>query len=177
MRTILACGVGACLVLGAPASGRCDIGEPSVAFVAAGAGIGFGGVAEVVSLNVSRGRLIYIARWSRTEEFLIFGPYPAESDTDYGVLVGWSSRSRRHVSSAAVGLGVVKSVRRGELLEPGWFGDRYDRLDRTTLGVPIDLKTTANLGPVGVGVNMFGNVNAKGSFAGLALTVQLGKMR
>jgi hypothetical protein len=176
MRTMLACGVGACLVLGAAATGRCEGGSGTVAFAAAGAGIGSGGVAGVVSLDVHRGRLVYIARCSRVEEFQIFGPSPTETDTDYGVLVGKSSSGHR-IASAAVGLALVKSIRRGDLIERGWFGDRYQKLERVTVGLPVDLKATVNAGPVGIGADIFGNINANGIFWGAALTVQLGKMR
>jgi hypothetical protein len=177
MRTLMACGLGVCLVLGAPTGGRCEGGSGTVAFAAAGAGIGSGGIAGVASLDVHCGRLVYIARWSRVEEFEIFGPSPVETDSDYGVLVGKSLRSGRRVASAAVGLALVKSVRRGEVIERGWFGDRYQRLERVTVGLPVDLKATVNAGPVGIGADIFGNVNPNGTFWGAALTVQFGKMR
>lgn len=177
MRTMLACGLGACLVLGAAATGRCEGGGGTVAFAAAGAGIGSGGVAGVVSLDVHRGRLVYIARWSRVEEFQIFGPSPNETDTDYGVLVGKSSRSGHRIASAAVGLALVKSIRRGEVIERGWFGDRYQKLEHVTVGLPVDLQATVNAGPVGIGADIFGNINPNGIFWGAALTVQFGKMR
>ena len=177
MRTTLAGALAAGIVLGAASRGRCESGHGTIAFAAVGVGLGSGGIAEVVSLDVHRGGLVTIARWSRVEEFEIFGPSPAETDDDYGVLVGKSSRSGHHVTSAAVGLALVKSVRRGELVERGWFGDSYRRLERVTVGLPIDLKATANAGPVGLGADIFGNINPNGFFWGAALTIQFGKMR
>lgn len=176
------CGFAGCLLLAAASDGRCEgskSGAGDVVFASAGVGGGSQGLAGVVSLNFSRGRLFYVLRMSRTEEFSIFGPSPIQSDTDYAVLVGRSSRSRRSVKSAAVGIGLVRSVRRGALIQEGFwfFGPQHERLDRVTVGLPIDLKATANVRGIGIGVNLFGNLNTKGSFAGVALTLQLGKLR
>jgi len=169
------------LLIGA-SSGWAGTSKPDAADVAfASAGIGFGsqGVGGALSLNFSRGDLVFVLRMSTTEEFDIFGPSPALSDTDYAVLAGKRFGRGRRLDSLAAGVALVRSVRRGVLVErPGWFGGgRYEKLDSLTVGLPIDVKTTLNFKVVGVGLNMFGNLNPKGSFAGLALTLQLGKLR
>jgi len=52
---------------------------PDVAFASAGIGFGSQGVGGALSLNFSRGDLVFVLRMSRTEEFDIFGPSPAPS--------------------------------------------------------------------------------------------------
>jgi len=137
------------------------------------------GVGGVLSVSFSHRGLLYGLRTATTTEFEIFGPTPAQSDTDYAFLVGKFSGRRHSFNSVAAGVALVHSVRRGELLEGGyWFlGPTYERIDRVTVGLPLELRATANLVGVGLGVNLFANLNPAGSFAGLALTLQLGKLR
>jgi hypothetical protein len=169
------------VLLGLVTSGRCEASESDsqdVAFASGGLGPGSRTMTAVVSLNLSRGSLFYVLRASTVSEFNIFGPSPDESDTDYAVLVGKCSRNPHLFSSAAVGIGFVRSIRRGTLIEQGdWFaGSRYEKVERVTIGLPIDLKTSVNLWGIGVGLNLFANWNPRGSFAGLAFTLQLGKL-
>jgi len=150
-----------------------------VGFASGGVGFGSQSLGAVASLNFSRGRLVYVLRASTTSEFNLFGPSPDHSDTDYAAMIGkWSGGPRSYLS-VATGLSVVHSVRRGAMIEaPYWFsGGSYEKLDRVTVGLPVDFKASFNVGPVGLGVNMFANLNPKGSFAGLAVTMQLGKLR
>ena len=163
------------VVLGAlPAAQASDVG-----FASCGVGFGSQAVGAVASLNFSRGHLIYVLRASTTSEFNLFGPSPDLSDTDYAAMIGKWAGAPRSFRSAAVGLSVVHSVRRGRIIEePYWFsGGTYEKIDRVTVGLPVDLKASLNLGPVGLGVNVFANLNPKGSFAGLAVTMQVGKLR
>ena len=182
MRIARALGLTGLLVLGGASSGWSgsrDADAPTVVFTSLGSGFGTQGLGGVASLNVGRGPLVYVLRASTTTEFEIFGPSPDQSDTDYSVLVGKRSGHGRTFSSIAAGIGLVRSVRRGALLAPpGWFfGGAYERLDRVTVGLPLDFKATANLPGIGIGVNVFANLNTRASFVGVALTVQLGKLR
>jgi hypothetical protein len=179
MRKMLSWGLAGWLTLGAAATGQAESRIGDVAFASAGFGFGSDGLGGVHSLTASHHGILYGLRTSTTSEFEIFGPTPALSSTDYAFLVGKISGGRHSFTSAASGIALVHSVRRGELLEPGyWFiGPSYERIDRVTIGLPLDLRATANLVGVGVGVNLFANLNPAGSFAGLALTLQLGKLR
>jgi hypothetical protein len=94
----------------------------TVGFASAGLGAGSKGIAGVISMNFSRGSLYYGARMSSTAEFDIFGPTPALSDTDFALLVGRSGRSGHGFVSASTGIALAHSVRRGTLIEQGyWF--------------------------------------------------------
>jgi hypothetical protein len=182
MRNILACGIAGALLLGTPSKGRCggsDVDVEDVGFAAAGLGFGSQGVAGVLSLNFSHRDFFYGARASTTTEFNIFGPRPDQSDTDYAVLVGRCVRTRNGFASAASGIGLTQSVRRGRPISPGgWFdlGD-YERIDRTAVGLPVDLKATLHAGSFGLGVNVFAELRPHGSFAGVVLMLQAGKLR
>ncbi|HEV8253617.1 MAG TPA: hypothetical protein VGQ78_02585 [Vicinamibacteria bacterium] len=182
MRKTLTFGLAIGLMLGAVSGVRAEpaIDEPhDVAFASAGLGAGSNGLGGVLSLGFSRHGVFYGLRTATTTEFEIFGPTPALNDTDYAFLVGKFSGRRHSFTSAAAGIAVVHSVRRGAQIEaPYWFfGGTHERIDRVTVGLPLDLRATANLVGVGVGVNLFANLNPAGSFAGLALTLQVGKLR
>jgi hypothetical protein len=182
MRETLTFGLAVGLMLGALSGVRAESGieEPhDVAFASAGLGAGSHGLGGVLSLGFSHKGVFYGLRTATATELEIFGPTPALNDTDYAFLIGKFSGRRHSFKSAAAGIALVHSVRRGELLEAGyWFlGPSYERIDRVTVGLPLDLRATANLVGVGVGVNLFANLNPAGSFAGLALTLQVGKLR
>jgi len=150
-----------------------------VVFANGGLGVGGPGIAGTLSLNLVRSETFYGMRIGAVSEFEIFGPSPSESVTDYSLLVGRASRSRHGLTYVAAGLGLVQSVRRGRIIEPAvwFFGPRHERIERVTLGVPVDMAAILHAGPIGIGVSLFGNFNTAQSFVAAALTVQLGKMR
>jgi hypothetical protein len=181
MRKIRAC-VAAALLLGTPSKGRCggsDVDVEDIGFAAAGVGLGSQGIAGVLSLNFSHREFFYGARVSTTTEFDIFGPRPDQSDTDYAVLVGRCVRTRYGFASAASGIGLTTSIRRGRLLwSGGWFESaEYERIQRMAAGLPIDLKATLHARSFGLGVNVFAELRPHGSFAGAVLMLQAGKLR
>lgn len=163
------------IMFGGPAAARCG----DSAFLSGGLGAGSLGLAGTASLNVVRGQRLYGLRVAAVEEFNIFGPSPSESASDWALLIGMASASRRGLRFAAAGLGLVRSVRRGRQIHPGgWFlvGPQHERLERLTLGIPFDLHGILHLRGCGLGLSLFGNVNAANTFAGVALTVHLGKI-
>jgi hypothetical protein len=165
----------ASIALSGAAAARAD----DISFLSGGAGAGGPGVAARVSLNAIRGRTYHGIRLAAAEEFAILGPTPSESVRDFGAMIGRASAGTRGLGYAAVGLGVVQSVRRGAMIAPGiWFvGPRHERIEQLTLGVPFELGAILHKGPVGVGASLFGNVNKSRSFVAVALTLQLGRMR
>jgi hypothetical protein len=159
-------------------SGGSEPDTDDVGFVSFGLGTASDGPAGIVSLNFSRGDLFYGARLTTSEEFELFGPDPHQSDKDVAVLVGACFRGRMSFVSAATGLGFVESVRRGRLLSDGeWLagGDRYERIDRSGVAVPIDLKAMFHGRHWGLGLNIFAAMGHRG-FTGVALVVQAGRL-
>lgn len=167
--------VAAWIALGHAATARCG----DLVFVNGGLGAGGPGIAGTLSLNVVRGETAYGLRTAGVSEFEIFGPSPSESATDFALLIGRASRSRHGLSYAMAGLGVVHSIRRGRMTQPAiWFvGPQHERIQRTTLGLPFEAGAILHAGVIGLGVSLFGDFNPAQSFLGVALNVQLGKMR
>lgn len=96
--------VAAWIALGHPATARCG----DLVFVNGGLGAGDLGIAGTLSLQVVRGRTLWGLRAASVSELNILGPSPAESVTDFGLLVGRASPSRHGLTYAAAGLGLVQ---------------------------------------------------------------------
>ncbi len=167
--------VAVCVSLGMPGLARAQ----DLVFLNGGVGAGTLGLAGTASLSVVHGRTLYGVRLGTVEEFNLFGPTPSEFATDYAVLVGRVSRGRRVLRYGAVGLAAVRSVRRGRLIRPAaWLsGAEHERIERTTVGVPVELGVILHGGGAGIGVMMFGNASPAGSYVAAALTLHVGKMR
>ena len=91
---------------------------------------------------------------------------------DIGLLYGRESSTDSFHFSFAAGLGRVT----GERGEGGLFGSREDI--SPTIGIPLELQ--CNWEPsnyFGLGLTGFANINIEQFFAGIALSVQLGKLR
>lgn len=147
-------------------------------FASGGLGGGSRGLARFASLTFIRGSTVFSVRASMMYEFSIFGPSPSESASDVGLLFGRALRKGRVASYAAAGIGYVHTVRRGRLIsDPPFFGREHERIETRTIGIPVDLRLTVNAKGVGIGLSLFGNVNREDSFAGAALTLQLGRVR
>jgi hypothetical protein len=181
MKTPLSCALlfGMSIASLPTARGEAVPAPANAVFASFGLGQGSRGIAGVLSLNVDRGRRAYILRVASTSEFTFFGRAPDEENDDYAFLVGRRGGTGSHHYSAAVGLGVVRTIRRGaELRPPDWFfGGRYERLEHYAPGITVDLAAGLNAHGIGVGLDVFGDVNEGASFVGLALTIQVGKLR
>lgn len=133
------------------------------------------------AIHARHGRILFGARYTHTSEAHLFGPFPLKSDTDLGLLVGRYVRWKRGYLSASSGLAVVRSIRRGALLpwyqqSPGGLS-RYETISHLTVGLPLEAKIVRSSKQVGVGLEVFGNVNRRASFVGAALTLELGDLR
>jgi hypothetical protein len=96
------------------------------------------------------------------------------------LLVGRIVPGRYGFVTASAGLGLVHSIKRGQYLrsDPGFLGAVYhERLSETTAGVALSAKAVLSTRYAGVGLEGFANLNPKASFVGLAMTVDVGKLR
>lgn len=148
-------------------------------YVSAGGGPSDGGIGGLLSLSVVRESRVLGFRIATSQEFEIFGPVPSEGSSDYAFLIGKASRGRFHLSTVTTGIAWVQTVERGRVIQPGvwFFGPVHERIERHTIGVPFDVATSVHLQGVGLGLHLFGNLNTARSFGGLAVSVQLGKVR
>ena len=141
----------------------------------------------VASAQARRGSRLWGLRVAESSEFNLFGPSPALADTEFGVLFGRYSARKVGFVTASAGLSVVRSVRRGRSLgsdcnSSAFMGclfstTRYERLASHTIGVPFEARAVLASRYAGLGVGVFGNLNAGGSFAGVALTLDVGLLR
>jgi hypothetical protein len=149
-------------------------------YLSGGLGVGGEGVAGLLSLGIREGNHLFTVRGAQTQEFDIFGPRPSRERSDVSVLYGRLAPSDDGFVSLSAGPGVVHRVDRGERLAgTGGFlsSSRHERLSDTTVGLALSAKAQYSARHVGLGLEVFGNVNAKASFAGLALTLDVGKLR
>jgi hypothetical protein len=93
--------------------------------------------------------------------------------TDYGLLYGRANRGAedRHLFGAAIGVALVDGCRGG-----GVFDSCRDV--STVIGLPLELQAFWRPGKVvGLGVYGFANLNQSQSFAGLTVSLQVGRLR
>lgn len=129
---------------------------------------------------VRRSRLFGV-RIASASRFEIFGDSPTPSNTEYSVLYGRYNARRKGYTSLSAGLSVVSALRRGRLLHVDtdcfiFCSSQYERVVTRTVGIPFEAKAVLGKG-VGVGFTVLGNLNPKGSFIGLGITLELGSLR
>jgi hypothetical protein len=169
----------AVLAVVAPSRARAQAPDTPGAYISAGLGAGGEGVAGLASLGFRRGDRVITARVAITDELNILGPSPSQSRSDVSVLVGRIVPGRYGFATASAGLGLVHTVSRGQYLrsDPGFLGSVYERRSETTAGVALSVKAVLSTRYAGIGLEGFGNLNPKASFVGLAMTLDVGKLR
>jgi len=147
-----------------------------------GIGSSSAGLSAGISFSHLNGKHLLTVRLTYNEEFVIFGPSPAENAWDFGCMYGRVTKSKYGFASIAAGLGLVGGVRRGRYLGydvNGWFGTSwYAEDDFFTLGIPAELQAFwTPFSKLGIGVTLYGNLNPEKPFAGLLVSIQIGDLR
>lgn len=166
----------------------------SVGLGAGSMGTGETGIAFQGALTMPRGssRLLMV-RGAGVTEFNIFGPSPAESVWDIGVLYGIRARSKWGYVQASAGVAVVGGMRRGERITPPveCNGDllgciflaaltpvEYESKPFHTLGIPVEIEAGFNLFQhVGLGVSAWADVNGRRAMTGASVGLVVGSLR
>lgn len=107
------------------------------------------------------------------------GPLPSEHAWELAPLFGLGLRGRWGWISGAFGIGLAGGVRRGDFIEADEQTGRelYERDGFYTVGFPLDLQLFATpYACLGIGIEVFANLNLERSFFGALLAVQLGRM-
>jgi hypothetical protein len=133
-----------------------------------GAGLGLGSEDFGAQLNASyqSGANLFSLRIASTAGLF------EDGFTDYALLYGRATRAagERHLLGAAVGVAVVDGCR------GGGFGGCQDV--PAVFGLPLELQAFWRPGKtVGLGLYGFANFNRSRSFAGLTLSLQVGRLR
>lgn len=118
-----------------------------------------------------------IARFSVNGE-LLPNVGPGIKVSEIGLLYGIKVRSFRF----STGLSNVWGNNRGKYLytDPDPLlgsGRYYEFLKYSTIGIPAEVRFITSLKHVGIGITGFGNLNSKNSFAGLNLSLYVGRMK
>jgi hypothetical protein len=142
-------------------------------WINAGVGVGTVDLAAAASASYQFGSSLLSVRTAATGEFELLGP--ADELWDVGLLYGRATPPGTFHAALGAGVAVVRGTLRGG----GGFGppEREERIP-TTVGLPVELQlfwrpTTI----LGLGIYGFANANREQSFAGAALSVQLGSLR
>jgi hypothetical protein len=180
--------------------------EPSLVRVGLGLGVGSmgssgsggsGGIAlrGGVALPVRTGYSLTV-RSTLVEELNLWGPSPAESVWDLGVLYGPQTRGKWGYATVSLGVALVGGTRRGDRLSPpvqcpgyglealgcalaaAFSTVDYEERRFHTVGIPLEVEAGVTLfRGFGLGVSAFANVNPERSLTGLTLSVLLGRLR
>ncbi|MBA4159794.1 MAG: hypothetical protein H0X65_20345 [Gemmatimonadetes bacterium] len=142
-------------------------------WINAGVGVGTLDLAAAASASYQFGSSLLSVRTAATGEFELLGP--ADELWDVGLLYGRATPPGTFHAALGAGVALVRGTLRGG----GGFGppEREERIP-TTVGLPVELQlfwrpTTI----LGLGIYGFANANREQSFAGAALSVQLGSLR
>jgi len=169
-------------------------------FGAGGGAMGSGtdALAARAALMVGHGRSGTITiRTAAVEEFNLFGPVPAESVWDLGVLYGRQTRGKWGYVSAAAGVALVGGIRRGDRISAPQTCDGYDMLGALgcafaamftpvryeekpfhTVGVPLELEAGFTFTRVlGLNASVWANLNGERTVTGLSIGLVLGRLR
>jgi hypothetical protein len=95
--------------------------------------------------------------------------------TDYGILYGRATRGPRdrHILAIAAGVALVDGCGGGG---SGFLGGCRDQ--STVIGLPLEVQASYRPGKLlGIGLYGFANLNRRRSFGGVALGLQVGRLR
>ena len=155
-----------------PDSAAASASPPKGLWIDLGLGTGTLGAGGHVQLSARSNRSLFTLRFAGTEETNLLGP--STSAADVGFLYGRTADLEDDwaLASMSLGVGIVRSA------SPQEGNGLSGRSNETfTLGIPLSARLGAQLPFAGLGVQIFGNLNPKQSFAGLVVSVQLGAMR
>jgi hypothetical protein len=169
-RTILVCATLVALALSAyasPAQEQARITRRDTYWLGAGLGLGSEDFGGQLNSSYQSGANLISFRVSSTAGLF------EDGFTDYGLLYGRANRGAedRHLFGAAIGVALVDGCRGG-----GVFDSCRDV--STVVGLPLELQAFWRPGKVvGLGIYGFANLNQSQSFAGLTVSLQVGRLR
>lgn len=140
----------------------------------------FGGLSLYTSFNYSNKEVNYKLRAIGNLEFNLFGPTPSEYFTSIGCLIGKAFLFKKTIKHFSIGLGITGGRRRGNFLSHSSFPSRnnYENDYFLTPSIPFEAGlVNTSISYFGFGVNLFGDLNIKRSYAGLTFLITIGTPR
>ncbi len=120
----------------------------------------------------------YGAKISGINELALFGDSPSEGLGGIDFLFGYSFVQRFFKMDLLSGVGKVSQTKRGELIgdlcDTFLCSNTYEKVQRSSLGIPLQISLVPNLKYVGLGVSFMANLNTLQPFAGFVVTLGLG---
>jgi hypothetical protein len=163
-----------CHVRGQDSTAPASLGIP--VSVAAGFGLGTPAIAGQASLTVWTRAGDFIVRYAGASEFEPLRM--SEGTRDVALLYGRRRSGRAGWARIAGGLGHVRRVERGDVVECVLFFCRHEQLVSATVGLAAQADAVWALTDVfGFGISVLGNLNHRKSFAAATLTLHVGVLR
>jgi hypothetical protein len=119
---------------------------------------------------------LFTVRYFKADElnFNVEGIYdePTLSCKEIGFLYGMSYIKTNALLSFSAGIGYVSGTDRGNKINDY---HQFESINISTLGVPFEAKFQIKiLGPIGIGVAWFGNINSTKSYTGFIVGISIG---
>jgi len=129
------------------------------------------------SLNYTKNDRIYKFRSLLAAELVVAGPSPNDEIWELGLLYGLHLTKDEVSVSFLAGIGYTGGIYRGDRLYSDMFNVYYEELTYETFGLPLEIQLDINkTRPFGLSLSAFGNINVEKSFAGLSLSLLLGRL-
>jgi 3-deoxy-D-arabino-heptulosonate 7-phosphate (DAHP) synthase len=120
-----------------------------------------------------KNRILISAGWigETSEKILDFSTNHSVNVSSFNALAGKIYKQRNSLISFSAGLGLVRL----ETRDTG--GARVSSVTETTIGIPLLVQAHAiGFQAIGVGLNLYGNLNMKQSTTGIHLSIALGRI-
>ena len=137
-------------------------------------------IAAEFAFNLIKGKSILKTRILAVSEFNILAG-GNESSINIGALIGKHHSTKFFKASYLAGLGITTGQERGKKIGTtgGWLSfNRYEMNNFTSISIPIEVNLVLKpMKFIGIGLTLFGDINAKRSSYGLLLKLEVGKLR
>ncbi len=112
-------------------------------------------------------------------EIVVFGPSPAESFIDIGLIYGYDFGKKFLLASASGGISIIKGTRRGaKLYDYSWFSDRYISIDFLALGFLLRVHLAyVPIHFLAIGGTLSANINPEKIYVAPCLSISIGRIR
>ena len=135
----------------------------------------FGGIAFI---ECDLGHVYFCLRTSGT--FHLGDHGPDENAGDFGLVGGYSINYQLGYISIGTGLSKVYHTTQKPVISPDGFGNPHDHynIQKTTIGLPMQMELFFTpISVFGLGISFYSNVNSLKSYYGIALCIQIGRLR
>jgi hypothetical protein len=137
-----------------------------------------------ISYNYDWKPVLYFSMNYSIDEILISSRYLNSSilssnnsfSEELSLLIGYLNKSENFITSASIGIGAVKNNYVNDNIS--YYGNYKDEIEVWEIGLPMDLQASWIIfDKIGLGINIFANINSGTKYIGGAFCFQIGKLR